>query len=421
MGDTGIRMHVLFLIHRYPPAVGGSERFTQEIARRLVSDGHLATIYTSNALAAESLWQRGWTTLPGGVEEDRGARVERFRARVLPMHGAVGRLAAMVPWDPIGLTLAPPGLVIPDLWRAARTAHGFDLIHASAFPSLMYLGSVAARRSGARLVLMPCSHPGSENDKAQQRYFFSHRMANLYSRADAVIALTNQERQWLTRVGVAPQRVHVVGAGTDTEAATTADGGRFRARFGLSENDAIVTFIGHKTAGKGALDMLEASRLLLPQRANLVFALIGNPTARFLQSFRALPDQIRKRVLNLRLTEQDKHDLLAASSMLALPSRNDSFGIVLLEAWLHGKPVIGSRAGGIQEVIEEGQTGLLMPHGDVTALVGAISWLLDHPAEASRMGSQGRERVLDNWTWDSVYERVGRAYAFAMDQPHNVS
>ena len=403
-------MHVLFLIHRYPPAVGGSERFVQEMARRLVAEGHQATVYTSNALDVEAFWQRTSKRLPSGVEDDGGIRVERFEAQVLPLHGAASRLAGMVPWDPIGLTMAPPGLVLPDLWRAVAAARGFDLVHASAFPSLSYLGSVAARRSGAGLVLMPCSHPGSEGDKAQQRYFYSARMAKLYRQADAIIALTGQEQQWLTRTGVSPQRVHVVGAGADPEPATSADGSRFRTRFGLAADDAVVAFIGHKTAGKGALDMLEAGRLLLRTRTNLVFALVGIPTDAFLHRYQALPEQIRKRVLNLRLSEQDKHDLLATSSMLALPSRQDSFGIVLLEAWLHGKPVIGARAGGIQEVIEDGQTGLLVPAGDVSALAEAISWLLDHPVEASQIGARGREMMLKRWTWDKVYDRVRGVY-----------
>jgi len=95
---------------------------------------------------------------------------------------------------------------------------------------------------------------------------------------------------------------------------------------------------------------------------------------------------------------------------LPCPSQDDSFGIVLLEAWLHGRPVVGARAGGIPEVITDGQTGLLVPFGDAAALVDAISWLLDHPAEAAEMGAAGRATTLQRWTWDAVYRRVVTAY-----------
>jgi glycogen(starch) synthase len=403
-------MNVLFLIHRYPPAVGGSERFVQAIARRLVAEGHQATVYTSNLLEMEGFWLRGRERLATGWEDDTGVRVRRFDAVVLPLHSAMSQLLGRVPWAPLGLTMLPPGLFLPDLWRAVRAGGEFDVIHASAYPSLMYLGNVAARRSGARLVLMPCTHPRGDGDGAQGRHFISKRVVNLHHQADAIIALTERERQMMKRAGVEGEQLHVTGAGVDPASALRADGTRFRQQYELASDTPIVSFVGHKTVGKGALHLLDACEVLLAERPSLTFALVGALTKDFTQRYQSLPDDIRRRVLNLSLSEQEKHDLLAASSVLALPSQEDSFGIVLLEAWLHGKPVIGARAGGIPDVIDEGQTGLLVPYGDVSALSKAISWLLDHPGEADQMGSRGREITLQRWTWDTVYKRVRSVY-----------
>ncbi|HSJ55381.1 MAG TPA: glycosyltransferase, partial [Anaerolineae bacterium] len=91
-------MKVLFLIHRYPPAVGGSERYVQEAARRLVQAGHQATVYTSDVLDIEGFWRKGRARAAPGREDDRGVAVHRFRARVLPVHGATTRLLGLVPW-----------------------------------------------------------------------------------------------------------------------------------------------------------------------------------------------------------------------------------------------------------------------------------------------------------------------------------
>ena len=187
-------------------------------------------------------------------------------------------------------------------------------------------------------------------------------------------------------------------------------GGRFRARYGRPSGARLVAFVGHKTAGKGALDLLEACRLLLDERPDLVVVMAGEPTPTFTRRYEALPEHLRARVLSVQPGEAEKHDLLAASSLLALPSRDDSFGIVLLEAWLHGKVVVGAQAGGIPDIIEEGQSGLLVPYGDVAKLARAIAWLLDHPAEVAEMGARGRERLLQRWTWAAVYERVRRVY-----------
>ena len=407
-------MHALFLIHRYPPARGGSERFVQEMARRLVAEGHRATVYTSDLLDVAGFWRRGAARLPARAvgqvsnlsnifEQDQGVRVHRFRARVLPLHGAISRALGLIPWPPIGLTMAPPGLVLPGLWRAVRAGSDFDLVHASAYPSPLYLGAVAARRANARLVLMPCSHPSAKRDFGN--------LERLYRQADALLALTPWEEQMFLQMGVPAERIHVVGAGVNPAEARDADGDRFRRRFGLPPDAPLIAFIGHKTAGKGALYLLDAAQALLADRPDLFLALVGAATPEFTRRCRALPPALRERVLDLRLAEAEKHDLLAACSTLVLPSREDSFGIVLLEAWLHGKPVIGAQAGGIPHVIEEGETGLLVPWGDTAALAQAIAQLLDHPTQAAQMGARGREQTLQRWTWDAVYERVRRAYA----------
>ena len=90
-----------------------------------------------------------------------------------------------------------------------------------------------------------------------------------------------------------------------------------------------------------------------------------------------------------------------------MPSRTDSFGIVYLEAWLNGVPVIGARAGGVPEVITDGVDGYLVDFGDVAALANRIELLLRRPEAARAMGEAGRRKVL------------GRAHVGSQDRPHS--
>jgi len=403
-------MNVLFLIHRYPPAPGGSERYVREVALRLVSRRHAVTVLTSTLIDVEGFWRRGRRALQAGVEDDRGVKVHRFHPRVLPLHGVASRALGLLPWAPAGLGLAPPGIVVPGLWRAVRAAAGFDVVHAAAYPGLMYLGSVAARRSGARLVLMPCSHPGAPGEYGAPGTRLPHRLVSLYRQADSIVAMTHLEQDMLVRAGVARERVVVTGAGVDPGAAEGADGTRFRRAHGIADGAPILAFIGHKTAGKGALHLLDAAQALLAGRTDLTLVMGGLSTAAFERAHAALPPVTRQRVLNVSLSEQEKHDLLHASSALVLPSRDDSFGIVFLEAWLHGLPVIGARAGGIPAVVDDGVTGILVPPGDVPAIARAVNWLLDRPRRAARLGELGRARALAQHTWDDVYRRLVPAY-----------
>jgi glycosyltransferase involved in cell wall biosynthesis len=98
-----------------------------------------------------------------------------------------------------------------------------------------------------------------------------------------------------------------------------------------------------------------------------------------------------------------------------MPSRTDSFGIVYLEAWLYRKPVIGARAWGVSDVIEDGVDGRLVPFDDPGALAEALSVLLKRPALRSEMGARGEAKVYRLHTWDKKYEAVRDLYVRLVD------
>jgi glycosyltransferase involved in cell wall biosynthesis len=93
------------------------------------------------------------------------------------------------------------------------------------------------------------------------------------------------------------------------------------------------------------------------------------------------------------LSFQELSACYEACEMFALPSRGEGFGLVYLEAMARGKPVIGGAHGGAPEVIEDGVTGYLVPHGDAAQLATSIETLLSDPALAQKMGGRGRQRV----------------------------
>jgi phosphatidyl-myo-inositol dimannoside synthase len=93
------------------------------------------------------------------------------------------------------------------------------------------------------------------------------------------------------------------------------------------------------------------------------------------------------------LSYQEIAACYAACEIFALPSAGEGFGLVYLEAMAQGKPVIGGAHGGAPEVIADGATGYLVPHGDAAMLATAIETLLADPELAQKMGRRGRERV----------------------------
>jgi glycosyltransferase involved in cell wall biosynthesis len=95
----------------------------------------------------------------------------------------------------------------------------------------------------------------------------------------------------------------------------------------------------------------------------------------------------------------EKKDFFAAIDLFVLPSRSDSFGLVLLEAWANGVPNIAYRAGGVADVIRDGRDGVLVRCGDIAELTNAIVRLAQSPARRLVLGEAGRERTDREFRW----------------------
>lgn len=100
------------------------------------------------------------------------------------------------------------------------------------------------------------------------------------------------------------------------------------------------------------------------------------------------------------LSQEELFACYAHCDVFALPSRAEGFGLVFLEAMANSKPVIGGAHGGTPEVIEDGVSGLLVPHGDVAMLSNALVSLLSDPARAREMGARGCQRVQKDYTFE---------------------
>jgi glycosyltransferase involved in cell wall biosynthesis len=103
-------------------------------------------------------------------------------------------------------------------------------------------------------------------------------------------------------------------------------------------------------------------------------------------------------------------DYHAACNLLVLPSRRESFGIAALEAMACARPVIGARVGGIREIIDDRETGLLVDREDPQQLAASILRILGDDALARRLGSKARRKVEADFDWASVGRRTAALY-----------
>jgi glycosyltransferase involved in cell wall biosynthesis len=410
-------MRVALVTPAYPPLPGGGERYVAALARGLAARGVDVTVVTSGATAEADLW-RGAPAAPPEVAD--GLRVVRLPVRPFPG----GRRGLML-WRKAMVVLAAlPGNGQAALRRMARRVPPIDGLDAAlaglddvalfhAFNVSWEHGLVAAHNvaqaAGLPLVATPFAHLGQRaGDRVARNSTMAHQLAVL-SAARRVLVLTSVERDGLAHYGVPPQRVAVIGGGVDPPPDDFTGSPYWDGPDRLSPPYAV--FVGRLSADKGAIHAAEAIGRLRRRGRNVSLALVGATTPEFERFYRGLPASERDAIRPLGLlSEGDKHAVIARSLCLLLPSHSDSFGIVLLEAWSHGRPVVAARAGGIPGVVDEGVNGLLAPFGDVAALAAAVEALLADEALAGRLGENGRAKVDSEYNWDAVAERVHAHY-----------
>ncbi len=422
-------MRVLHISHRYWPAVGGAETYLSEFSRCLAAQGHQVTVATTDALDFELLYTPGRRRVTEREAERDGVRVFRFPVRHLPFSPlayagwrrmlwalcAVRPLPVQVP-----LYLARDAPWVPGLERWLRsTDEPFDLVAGMniCFESLSRAGLRFARRRGVPFVMHPLTHLGAGErpgaDRVGRSYTMRHQLA-LVRASDAVVAQTPTERAFYVGKGVSRERVHVIGPGVDPSEVLGGDGRRFRERHNV--RGPLVVSLSAMARDKGTVQVVEAVRHLWRAGRQVELALAGAILTPFRRYLDRLPPQDKGRIRVLgSIDESEKRDLLAACDMLVMPSRTDSFGIVYLEAWLYRKPVIGARAWGIHDVIEDGRDGLLVPFGDVSALSEAVTYLLEHPAVRTEMGVRGERKVYQFHKWKFKHAAVRDLYSQLVD------
>jgi glycogen synthase len=410
----------LFLTPAFPPFPGGGERYVQSLALALSDRGHSITIVTSHAQREAEFWR---PSLKEVTVEKLTPRVDVVRC---PLKGFTGGRAGLLAWRKLMVLLsALPGNQSRLLMRMAayvppisglaevlaQLAQPVDLIHLFnlSWEYPMVEGWRLARRRRCPLVVTPFAHLGSRrHDRVARNSLMDHQQRILRD-AGAVLTLTTIEEEALVRIcGLKRPRVRTVGSGLDPLPATLPVPATM-SRYRLQEP--FILFIGRLSYDKGAIHAAEAVLALQRRGVTTTLVLVGQVTPEFHRFYRRLGAEQRLAIRPLQvLPEEEKHALLSKATMLLLPSRTDSFGIVLLEAWAHGKPVIGARAGGIPGVIDEGKNGLLVDFGDVSGLIEAIEQLLTNHSLRVAMGQKGQQKNASHYNWSLVVDRVLQSY-----------
>jgi glycosyltransferase involved in cell wall biosynthesis len=330
-----------------------------------------------------------------------------------PLLRALTRASQMAPPLRLALSWLLAVAVRPALGRELAAA---DVVHLyyGGLPvfTRQLMRQVAAHR--LPVVLTPFLHLQRRGRRARlPRRLGSLVVPALCREVAAVVAMTEFERQWLIAQGVAAERCVVAPGAPSLEAGQTPDPLRFRRAHGLGD-DPVVLFLGRLTRAKGVERLARAAPFVWRAVPRARFVFIG-PSAQGETDPRWFEDP---RVLALDWLGAEKADALAACSLLCLPSEQESLGLVYLEAWALGKPVIALRLPVLERVIDDGHDGLLVDRTP-EAVAQAIVQLLAAPERACRMGMVGRRKVERDFSWERTAARVAAVYRRAIVEARN--
>ena len=404
-------LRILHVSPLYTPALGGGEVFVAELSEALSSFGHRVNVWTARA-------QRSCNYVTGEnahdlLRNDRigGIQVRRFHfmrrlGTFLKAHERSRVVKRCLRWvfktDPWIVTKHMPLLgMICNLYLVRH-----DIIAVTNANFCLFYYCCAAKALNARpLVYIPFLHT--------TLFPADHPLVTAAQRADGIIALTEHERDWFVSEGISPERIFVTGAGINPNQFRSAKADKVRASMGIHDSP-VIAYEGRLAARKGIQTLVSAMSLVLKDfpDAHLILAGASTPyTDKLKQLIGLLPEEKRRQCHLIRdFADGQKADLYAACDIFAMPSVADSFGIAYLEAWLSGKPVIACNKGAPAEVVEDGRDGVHVPHGDVPALASGICQLLRNPGKAAILGANGRQKVLNNYTWPLVARKVESAY-----------
>jgi glycosyltransferase involved in cell wall biosynthesis len=197
---------------------------------------------------------------------------------------------------------------------------------------------------------------------------------------------------------------------------------RIRRELGLKDSDVLFMFAGVVRSEKGVVQLAQAFLKLAAEHSNAFLVIAGGaklwgdglpPKETAEQQVRTiLADAVTQRRVSLLgiISPATLPFYYAAADVFVLPSiAQEAFGLVILEAFAAGIPVIGARSGGVPELVEDGGTGLLVDQGDVDGLYRAMRrLLLDHELRG-RLGTAARQTAV-NMSWENTVDRLERIY-----------
>ncbi len=390
---------VLFVAESFFPVFGGGERHIEDLSAALVQRGLGATVLTRRG-------KRDWPS----EEMRRGVRVVRVAPAGPGRIGKYGMVPFAVAWllrqrhtYDVAIVCGTRILALPVLLASLATRRPV-VLQAEMTGELtgeIYVWGTAFHRPSVLRALRP---------------FLAARNV-MFRRSRAFVAISRLIEREALDEGFARENVAYIPHAVDVHRfrpATGAERAELRARLGLPPDRTLVTFTGRLLKGKGLDVLVSAFAGVVREHQDAHLVVVGSGESQMLSVEQETHAQVGALDLRERVTFTGRvdnvEDYLRASDIFAFPSLYEGLPHSPLEAAAAGLPAAASRAGGIPDVVLEGENGWLSEPGDVDGLRSSLARLLGDPGERARLAARARDIAVERFSLEAVTERYRKLF-----------
>ncbi len=282
-----------------------------------------------------------------------------------------------------------------------------DLIH-SHLPGQNFYSCVVGRLTGCKTIV---TYHGAIELSRSRGLRGAIQLGWVRRSADAVVVVCDHVGQMLRKVRFPAEKIVLIYNGISVDKFQVPATGRLRRELGLQNGAKLVGMVANLRESKGYEFFIQAARKVTATMPEIRFVAVGDVNPVIAKPLLGLIERLglQDRFIFLGF-RSDVPEILSELDVFVLSSVSEGFPLVTLEAMAAAKPVIVTRSGGPQEIVEDGHTGLLIPPADPDALAEKICELLGNPERAAALARTAQAKVESKFTLERMIRDYERLY-----------
>lgn len=374
-------MRLLIVSQDYPPEIGGIQKYTYELSLRF-----------------EKLFEKISLIIPANKKSRKFDKTLNFKIHRIPGKNTFLPYTISLVYSKIAQK-GEYDISFHSQWQTVASA---IRSRKKGYPKKIYVAAHARE-----LLFNPFEHGILEKRYQKYQLKLLHKVDHFFPVSDYTAGLLESK-------GIKRDKITVVRSGTDPYHFFPKDVTLLKQKLGLLNKKVLLTTT-RLVKRKGVDSVIQALKQVVIRHPDVIYLIVGDGPEK---------ENLRKLVSNSDLenyvtfygeVSSNLNDYYNLCDVFVMTSKKlgpdvEGFGLVFLEAGACEKPVIGTHSGGIPDAISDGETGFLVKEGDINELAGAINKLLDDSELRTRLGKQGRKRILEEFNWDTtantIFEKI---------------